>query len=227
MSAIVDIGIGLVTASDFNGCTQTATALQQVQGAFNVDSLLVLSESGDTLGTSDSLLMYEGQQVRLAVNVTPGGPGYTYIWTISGIIVAETSEPTSGLVYLPEVASDFIGAEFNVMVTSPDGCNDDSPTPYNILNNPVELPNVFTPNNDQVNDDLRLISIVPVDVLEFRVWNRWGKLVYENEDGAGVWDGTIDGEPAASDVYIYSVRYQIPGSGNPLSPLRGDVTLLR
>ena len=216
----------LVTGTDFNGCEQTAFATQNVQGAFNADSLLVLSETGDTL-FADSSKIYEGEQVELVVNVNPGGPGYSYTWLIAGIVVAETSGPSSGLIYLPEVGTDFINAPFTVMVTSPDGCTDDTEIPFSIFDNPVELPNVFTPNGDQTNDVLALVSIRPVDVLEFRVWNRWGDLVYENADGTGAWDGMIDGKAAASDVYIYSVVYQIPGSENPMSPLKGDVTLLR
>lgn len=214
-----------VVGTDFNGCTQVATAAQIVQDAFNVDSLIVVSvETGDTL-TIDSN-MYEGQEVEMFVNVNPPSGNYTFSWAVNGIPVSETGNASSGPFFLPEVDFD-IESFFFVSVTSTDGCQDSTVTVQTILNNPVEVPNVFSPNSDGTNDMFELISLQPVEILDFRVWNRWGDLVFENENGTGAWDGLIKDKPAASDVYIYQIRYQITGSNNPMPPFEGNVTLLR
>ena len=225
-----DTTLYVVTASDFNGCTKTETVIQNVLDGFTVDSLVATTPEGDTLIYADPLredsMIYEGQEVVLFVTVIPEIPGSTYTWSIDGDVVAQTNGPSSGPVFLPEVDAD-VELEFTVSVVSPTGCEIPLIVDILVKNNPVEAPNVFTPNGMEPNETFELVSIVPIDIIDFRIWNRWGKLVYENEDGANAWDGTIDGEAAASDVYIYSVTYQIPGSGNPTYNLKGDVTLLR
>ncbi|HHM21456.1 MAG TPA: T9SS type B sorting domain-containing protein, partial [Bacteroidetes bacterium] len=220
-----------VTGTDFNGCTQTAFAEQIVSDAFSVGTPILLAQNGDTIVFSDPLMgvdsaIYEGEQVEMVVEVTPPISGATYIWVVNGDTITTTQDPSSGLLFLPEVSFD-INSFFEVIVVGPSGCDDRGVLEHFILNNPVEAPNVFTPNNDQKNDKFALVSLRPVEILDFRVWNRWGKLVYDNKDGQGFWDGTINGKPAASDVYVFSITYQIPGSNNPMKPLRGDLTLLR
>ncbi|MEO1260735.1 MAG: choice-of-anchor L domain-containing protein [Bacteroidota bacterium] len=219
-----------VTGTDFNECPQTDTVVQNVLDGFRVDSLIVLNTEGDTLVFSDPLMtdsmIFEGQEVEMFAQLIPEIPGSTYIWLIDGEVVAETNSPSSGTLFLPETEVDR-PITFTVRVISPTGCDDETEQNVTLKNNPVEAPNVFTPNSDSINDVFELISLVPVEISEFRIWNRWGKLVYENEDGANSWDGTIDGDAATSDVFIYSITYQIPGAGNPTYNLKGDVTLLR
>lgn len=220
-----------VLATDAFGCTSTAMATQFVQGAFSVNPPIIIGENGDTLFVEGNMMfadsIYEGEQVELVVDVDPPIPGSTYTWVVAGDTVAVTTDPSSSLFYLPEVGEDYQDAPFEVFVTSPAGCLDSADFNLTIYNNPVLMPNVFTPNGDQMNDNFTLVSLRPVEVLEFRIWNRWGKKVYDNENGLDGWDGMIDGKAAASDVYIYSIVYQIPGSDNPMKPLKGDVTLLR
>jgi gliding motility-associated-like protein len=89
----------------------------------------------------------------------------------------------------------------------------------------AELPNVFSPNNDGVNDVFTIVSPGAESVLNMRIWNRWGEKVY---DGPGPWDGTQNGKPAGSDVYIYLIKVGCPVSVETEERvLKGDVTLLR
>ena len=66
-----------------------------------------------------------------------------------------------------------------------------------------------------------------LDVQDFLVFNRWGKVVYE-WDGSGVpaWDGTFEGELQARDTYIYKMVYLDPAIADPVV-LTGDITLIR
>jgi len=82
---------------------------------------------------------------------------------------------------------------------------------YKIIVRPettLEFPTVFTPNSDGVNDYFVVHGWGIKELIEFRVYNRWGELVFEGinlEDG---WDGTYQGEAQPNDTYIYvtSVR---------------------
>lgn len=64
-----------------------------------------------------------------------------------------------------------------------------------------DMPNVFTPNGDGINDVFELKQFPPGAVL--RIYNRWGELVFETES-QGAWDGsTQQGLPCSDGVYFY------------------------
>jgi gliding motility-associated-like protein len=60
-------------------------------------------------------------------------------------------------------------------------------------------------------------------VSSLEIYDRWGEKVYENQ-GNSFWDGTIRGQPAPSDVYIYVIKINC---GTLVGTRVGDVTLLR
>lgn len=93
----------------------------------------------------------------------------------------------------------------------------------------LDFPNVFTPNGDGKNDVFLPVpgeALSGVDILDFKVYNRWGQVVYDgrknNNEG---WDGMHNGSPAPADVYVYRVRYRIPGQ--EVQDAKGDLTLIR
>ncbi len=91
-----------------------------------------------------------------------------------------------------------------------------------VLKERFNMPNAFTPNGDNANDAF-YPAAVGVDILEFQVWSRWGKLVHD--DPANGWDGTVNGSEAPTDIYVYRVRYRRI-DGQELMQ-KGDVALLR
>ncbi|MEK7257443.1 MAG: gliding motility-associated C-terminal domain-containing protein, partial [Bacteroidota bacterium] len=92
----------------------------------------------------------------------------------------------------------------------------------------AEVPNIFTPNNDGVNDTFSVVTPGGEQVLSMEIWNRWGQKVYE---GTEPWNGKQDGKEAASDVYVYVIWVGCPTGGNAFEfeerRLVGDVTLAR
>ncbi|MEL6637326.1 MAG: gliding motility-associated C-terminal domain-containing protein [Bacteroidota bacterium] len=92
------------------------------------------------------------------------------------------------------------------------------------------LPNVFSPNGDGVNDwfGLYVKEGVLLRVLELQVFDRWGGLVYQNEDfiveDAGrrqSWDGTQNGRLLQPGIYVYTLRAQ--WENGTVEEWRGDV----
>ena len=68
------------------------------------------------------------------------------------------------------------------------------------------MPNVFTPNGDQVNDHLRLTDpSVAIRFSDFRleIYNRWGTLVYATSDPAFEWDATVENGEISDGVYYW------------------------
>jgi gliding motility-associated-like protein len=76
-------------------------------------------------------------------------------------------------------------------------------------NTQVFIANAFTPDGDGVNDKLVVQGKGIKIVKSFRIFSRWGEVVFERDnfpanDASYGWDGTIKGVPASPDVYIYT-----------------------
>jgi gliding motility-associated-like protein len=69
----------------------------------------------------------------------------------------------------------------------------------------VFVPTAFTPNGDGINDFLRPIAAGMRQIHFFRIYNRWGELVFStNQNGHG-WDGRIQGQLQASNTYVWQI----------------------
>ncbi|MBL7939518.1 MAG: gliding motility-associated C-terminal domain-containing protein [Flavobacteriales bacterium] len=85
--------------------------------------------------------------------------------------------------------------EVQLAITSADGCTSTYTVPYEIIEVPIIIPNVFTPNGDGSNDRFSIRNIEQ-HKNELKVYDRWGLLVYEATNyqnqwsGVGVPDGT-------------------------------------
>ena len=91
------------------------------------------------------------------------------------------------------------------------------------------MPNAFTPDGDDENDFFNLVAKNPSDVDRvniFRIYNRFGNVVYDNGNPTEGWDGMHNGKPAPSDVYLYRIDATLSRGGCPLE-IEGEVTLIR
>ncbi len=93
------------------------------------------------------------------------------------------------------------------------------------------IPNAFTPGNDDgLNEYFMPVSNGHIDGFDFRVYNRWGVLIYQtNNQNAAGWDGTFNGNPVQIDVYTYRLSYDYISEygGLERKVQIGTVTLLR
>jgi gliding motility-associated-like protein len=87
----------------------------------------------------------------------------------------------------------------------------------------LNAPNAFSPNRDNTNDGFQPEPI-GVNVKKFQIYDRWGQIVFENDNGAP-WDGKHNGEDVPDGVYIYQVEGVSTG-GVKVSK-KGTVTLYR
>lgn len=67
--------------------------------------------------------------------------------------------------------------------------------------NDHSLPNLFTPNNDNVNDLWEAGTLAPSD--NIIIFNRWGQEIIRLNHSNPSWDGTKDGRPLSDGVYFY------------------------
>lgn len=85
-------------------------------------------------------------------------------------------------------------------------------------------PTAFTPNNDGLNDVFKLLSDVTVEVDFFRVYNRFGELVFETVNKNDGWDGTYKGKTADVGAYYYLLQYTCNAK---VKQMKGSCTLIR
>jgi gliding motility-associated-like protein len=72
----------------------------------------------------------------------------------------------------------------------------------------VAIPKAFTPNNDGLNDLLKVEYGAGLRQFNFiKIFNRWGKLVYESNNIYNGWDGKFNGIDQEMDSYTYLIDY--------------------
>ena len=90
-----------------------------------------------------------------------------------------------------------------------------------------EIPNVFTPNDDNINDKLVAKSTGLVDRIDFRLFNRNGLLLFRTAEPKINWDGTYKGRIVSPGVYFYLCDvYENSSSGNEVKHLSGFVHVI-
>ena len=88
------------------------------------------------------------------------------------------------------------------------------------------IPNAFTPNGDGRNEVFRPIVHCRAKDYAFKVFNRYGGVVFHSADTGKGWDGKAGQMDAPSGVYIWWLRYQNPAT-KELVTKQGTVVLLR
>ncbi len=88
----------------------------------------------------------------------------------------------------------------------------------------VYIPNAFSPNKDGQNDKLYVRGPF-IESFVFRVYDRWGELVWETTTLTEGWDGTFRGKLLDPDVYDYYLQATCVGGLENL--IKGNVTLIR
>jgi gliding motility-associated-like protein len=146
----------------------------------------------------------------------------TYFWDFGNL---ETSDQLN-----PEILYIKAGRyQVKLLIIDSIGCQDSAFTEIIVFDSLIlTIPNVFTPNGDDINDLFNIVisDTNQISAIRSTIWNRWGGLVYESDDiyGKG-WDGTYMGKDCSDGVYVYV--FNITTNNNKSFKLNGTVTLLR
>jgi gliding motility-associated-like protein len=90
----------------------------------------------------------------------------------------------------------------------------------------IAVPSAFTPNGDGLNDYLYPLNAFKADNLIFRVFNRYGQLIYESKDWTKKWDGRVNSLPQPSGTYVWTLDYVNRDNGQKVA-LKGTTVLIR
>jgi len=159
----------------------------------------------------------------LQLNITVNNPAADQYTWLPGTGLSSTS--------IPNPVADLFGMSgktivYTVTATTADGCygQDDIKVTVFATAPDIFVPNAFTPNGDNVNDVLRPIGVGISKLNFFRVYNRWGQLVFSTTDAEHGWDGTFNGRLQGTDTFVF-VTQGIDYTGKTITK-KGTVTLI-
>jgi gliding motility-associated-like protein len=105
------------------------------------------------------------------------------------------------------------------------GCSDTSCAPIAITIVPgFNVPNAFSPNGDGVNDKI-FVRGFGISKMSWKIYNRWGNLVFVSNSIVDGWDGRYNGKLQPQEVYHYTLELEF--SDKEKATKKGDITLLR
>ncbi len=91
----------------------------------------------------------------------------------------------------------------------------------------VFVPNAFSPNGDGQNDYFQPYSSCDLLDFTFRIFDRWGALLYESNDPLSDWDGKFNGQTLSNGVYIWMMQYTVSENGESRTEMeKGDIVIL-
>ncbi len=187
------------------------TARDVTSNCLGSDTVVIERYPVPDIDISNDTTIYARGQVRLFAT---GGQNYEWsprTWLNNPMVYNPIARPQQSTTY-------------TVRVTNEYGCTATKDVTITIIEE-ILIPNAFSPNGDGVNDVFRIENFGYQEVVEFRVFNRWGNEVFNTKDGTKGWDGMIDGTPAEPGVYFYSIRLAFRESG--IKAFKGDLTLLK
>ncbi len=217
----------IVTPSNTNSVTVQPNTSQYLylsatsnSGCVALDSILInVGNIPQSLvnATSSEYTVPQGAEVTLT-----GQPssGYSYSWLPNDMVYSPTESTTGAIVnqttlYTFMVTDGICTRSDTVLVKTYEFVCGDS---Y------LYVPHAFTPNGDGENDVLYVRGPAIKDMV-FRIYNRWGELMFESFERPYGWDGTYKGKMMHPDVYDYYLKVICIDDVETI--IKGNVTLIR
>ncbi|MFT4778913.1 MAG: gliding motility-associated-like protein [Flavobacteriales bacterium] len=178
-------GTFTLSITDDNGCTFEETVTVSEPSEIIIDVVSPLFQNGYNVSE------FEGNDGEIETDVSGGTPDYDYIWTGPTSIEDGMTSPI-----------DLTAGTYVLTVTDANGCSKDTTI---VLTQPddLALPTGLSPNGDNANDTYVILGVAEHPVNTFKVFNRWGNIVYEKPNYNNEWDGrNNDGEDLPDGTYF-------------------------
>ncbi len=205
-----------------NVITYIVTGYDSKKCFSNVDSIQITAFNYPVITLTPNATINVGSTYQINSSVTTNIVGIS--WTPSNTLSCSDC--------LTPVATPTKTTKYSLTATNEGGCSTTDSIRVQVICDGTNffVPNSFSPNGDGVNDRF-IVNGVGLNVIpSITIYNRWGQIVFQKSNfapnnAADAWDGTFNGQPAPSDVYIYTI--QILCNNATLIPYHGNVTLIR
>lgn len=216
-------------ATATGGISSPATANTTVKPTTTVDYSITVTDSCN-LSAADNVTVQVQPPVKafagkdtIAVTGQPhqltATGGINYAWQPAGLLNNSFIANPLATIYADSVL-------FTVIVRDIAGCTGYDTVKIRAFKGVTYyVPNAFSPNGDGNNDLFRPVPVGIVSTDYFRIFNRYGQLIFETSQVTGGWDGNFKGKPQQSGNYIWMLK----GMGNNGSSIemKGNVVLIR
>jgi gliding motility-associated-like protein len=187
----------MVTVTDNYNCNFSVT-----------DSVLVkmLPKVYAFAGNDTNAILNTPHQLR----ATGAGVGGSYLWSYPyGVTMPDDgiANPMATFIPVPEpgtyVNPDTNFYKLSVIATDAAGCKAYDTIKVNVFVGPTcYVPSAFSPNGDGLNDIFKPVN-VGLNIEYFRLFNRYGQVVYETSKFRNGWDGIYNGKPQPVGAYVW------------------------
>jgi gliding motility-associated-like protein len=181
----------------------------------DVQQVVVIVHDVPTAEAGENVIIVSGETVTLDGQ----GNGTSFSWQPpAGLSCTDCptpqATPQQTTTYTLTVTNEF-GCQRRDSVVIRVGCNDDV----------VFIPNAFSPNEDGQNDVFYIRSKGLRNVEYLRIYDRWGKVMFESNSLSNGWDGTNNGKTVNPGVYVYQLK-AVCSNGQPIL-MQGNITLVK
>lgn len=198
----------MLSASN-GGCTDSSLTIivldDEVKAAFETNNILCPEDTATFKNTSTGKIS-------------------SWIWDFGNGITSTQQTPASQT--YPQTGTE---TNYPVLLTvvGNNGCVDTVSQKIRVMKSCfIGVPNAFTPNDDGINDFFYPINAFKADHLDFRVYNRWGQVVFKSNDWTKKWNGKIKGIIQPAGMYVWTMKYTHRDTGKKYS-LKGTMILIR
>jgi gliding motility-associated-like protein len=185
------------------------------QGCVDTDIVRINVGSGAVLNVGEDVTLYPGESVELFAN----GNCSNFEWIPNYHLTANNIKNP--------IANPPVTTQYIVKGTTENDCKiSDSITIRISEESVLDLPNAFSPGSGtSINDELKIIKRGIVNLNFFRIYNRWGELVFETKQIEKGWNGQFKGKAQPMGVYVYTID-AVTSTGKRFYK-QGNITLIR
>ena len=187
----------LLEAGDTIDTTQTLFVYTETNGCSDENTFTITINSPITADTIDTVTVCENF-VLPALN-----SGRYYTETLGAgteLFAGDLVESTQTIFIYTESETCFDETNFTITI-DPNTCEQ----PVDNQTCKIEFPKFFTPNGDGVNDYFEILQNDCGRTGELRIYDRYGKLMFQTNNLSKSWDGTLGGKPLPSSDYWYQI----------------------
>jgi gliding motility-associated-like protein len=190
---------------------------------YSIDSLLIIDNQVSMLAQPDGFDLVADQPTTIEVLQNDQGTDNGQVFIRSGLPNGQLVNQGNGWFEVTAASGDSL--QYFVYdwcsIECPDICDTALVTLHIDALGACKVPNIFTPNDDGVNDVFEIPCLTIRTEAYLTVFNRWGDQVYETDRYNNQWDGRHAGQPLPDGTYFYILR--IPNQ----RPVQGSVEIRR
>ena len=177
------------------GAHKVSYIARNAEGCANIGQSEILVKAAPLVTLPTRISVLRGDTVAIKADIDQ--PNSRFLWSPPLFLNSAT--------VLRPLATPTASTTYKLTATAPNGCISSASVRVFVFEK-IFVPEVFTPNNDGLNDTFEIKNLKNYPNCETFVYNRWGEVIFQNKGNTVAWDGTFRGERVPAGAYIYFVR---------------------